>query len=96
LVPDKDEIISTVNIEYKVSISDLRISKRGQMNEPRNVAMYLMRYLRGDTLSEICKEFGLKKYSSAGSIVGRVNKQIKKEKRLRIKVENIKKRISKS
>jgi putative transposase len=96
LTPEKDEIMSAVSKEYEVSISDLKVSKRGQMNEARNVAMYLMRHLRGDKLSEICKEFGLKKDSSAGSIVDRVKKQIIKEKPLRLKVVAIKKRINKS
>ena len=96
LAPEKEKIMSVVCTEYKVSISDLRISKRGQLNEPRNVAMYLMRHLRGDTLSAICKEFGLKKDSSAGSIVDRVKKQIIKDKQLRKKVAEINKTISKS
>ncbi len=55
-----------------------------------------MSHLRGDTLSTICKEFGLKKDSPAGSIFGRVKKQILKDKRFRNKVEGIKKIISKS
>ncbi len=55
-----------------------------------------MRHLRGDTLRIICKEFGLKKDSSAGSIVVRVKKQILKDKQFRNKVEGIKKIISKS
>ncbi len=82
--------------KYKVSISDLWISIRGQLNEPRNVAMYLMRHLRGDKLSIICEEFGLKKDSSAGSIIDRVKKQILKDKQFRNKVEGIKKIIRKS
>jgi putative transposase len=96
LAPGKDTIISVVCTEYKVPIYDLLVSKRGQLNEPRNVAMYLMRHLRGDTLSAVCKEFGLKKDSSAGSIVDRVKKQIIKDKQLRAKVGEIKKTISKS
>ena len=60
------------------------------------MAMYLMRHLRGETLSAICKEFGLKKDSSAGSIVDRVKKQIIKDKQLRAKVGEIQKIISKS
>jgi hypothetical protein len=36
--------------------------------------MHLMRHLRGDTLNTICEEFGLKKDSSAGSMVDRVKK----------------------
>jgi len=82
--------------EDKNDYSDLRISIRGQLNEPKNVAMYLMRHLRGDTLSTICKECGLKKDSSAGSIVDRVKKQILKVKQFRNKVARIKKIINKS
>ena len=59
LAPETDKIMAVVCTKYKVSISDLRISIRGQLNEPRNVAMYLMRHLRGDKLSIICEEFGL-------------------------------------
>ena len=96
LAPEPDKIMSVVCEKYKISISDLRVSIRGQLNEPRNVAIYLMRYLRGDTLSAICKEFGLKKDSSAGSIVDRVKKQVLKDKQFRNKVERIKKSIIKS
>jgi hypothetical protein len=55
-----------------------------------------MRHLRGDTLSTICNEFGLKKDSSAGSIVAKVKKQILKDKQFRNKVAGIKKIINKS
>jgi putative transposase len=96
LAPEKDKIMSVVCTKYKVSLSDLRTSKRGQLNEARNVAMYLMRHLRGEILSVICKEFGLKKDSSAGSIIDRVKKQIKKDKQLRNKVTEIKEIITKS
>jgi len=58
--------------------------------------MNLMRHLRGDTLSTICEEFGLKKDSSAGSIVDRVKKQILKDKQFRNKLVGKKKIISKS
>jgi len=96
LAPEKDTIISAVCTEYNVPLSDVLASKRGHINEPRNVAMYLMRHVRGDTLSALCKEFGLKKDSSAGSIVDRVKKQIIKDTQLRTKVDEIKKTLSKS
>ncbi len=47
LAAETDKIMVVVCTKYRVSISDLRISKRGQLNEPRNFAMYLMRHLRG-------------------------------------------------
>jgi hypothetical protein len=48
--------------------------------------LFSLMSLRGDTLSEICKEFGHKKDSSAGTIVDRVKKQIKRDKQLRTKM----------
>jgi len=44
LAPGKDTIISAVCTEYNVPLSDVLASRRGHINEPRNVAMYLMRY----------------------------------------------------
>jgi REP element-mobilizing transposase RayT len=55
-----------------------------------------MRHLRSDTLSTICKEFGLKKDSPAGSIFDRAKKQILRDKQFRNKVAGIKKIINKS
>ena len=42
--------------------------------------LFSLMSLRGDTLSEICKEFGHKKDNSSGTIVDRVKKQIKRDK----------------
>ena len=93
LIPEKSRILSEICSEYKVSTSDLKISRRGQNNEPRNIAIYLMRKLRGDTLMDICNVFGLKKDSSAGSIVDRVKKQLKTDKKLKIKISKIEQNI---
>jgi chromosomal replication initiation ATPase DnaA len=85
--------MDVVCTEYGVSVTDLKTSIRGQVNEPRSVAIYLMRHLRSDTLGAICKEFGLKKDSSAGSIVDRVKKQMLKDKQFRNYVEQIEKKL---
>jgi len=58
--------------------------------------MYLMRHLRGDTLSTIREEFALIKDSSAGSIVDRVKKKTSKDEKYRNKLAGIKKIICKS
>ena len=93
LAPESDNIMDVVCTEYGVSVTDLKTSARGQVNEPRSVAIYLIRHLRSDTLSAICKEFGLKKDSSAGSIVDRVKKQMLKDKQFRKNVEQIEKKL---
>ena len=93
LIPNKSKILSEICSEYKVSTSDLKISRRGQNNEARNISIYLMRKLRGDTLMDICNVFGLKKDSSAGSIVDRVKKQVKTDEKLKKKISGIEKKI---
>jgi len=57
----------------------LHKSKRETWNEPRNVVIYLFRKLWGEGLDEICGEFGLKRYRSAGSVVGKGKARLTKE-----------------
>ena len=61
LSPDREKIKQVVCKAYHVDEEDLLKSKRGTFNEPRNVAIYLTRRLRGDGLGEICKEFQMKR-----------------------------------
>ena len=49
-------------------------SKRGQVQEPRNLSIYLARKHSSLKLSEIGFEFGLEEYSSVSSIVIRVKR----------------------
>lgn len=64
-------------------------SKRGVVNEPRNVAIYLARILRNDGLAEICRDYGLKKYSSAGSVIERVNGQRSRARKFKGRIDKI-------
>jgi chromosomal replication initiation ATPase DnaA len=49
---------------------------RGVYNEPRNVAMYLIRSLRKDGLLLISQVFGLRGYSSTGSVIERIKARL--------------------
>jgi hypothetical protein len=51
---------------------ELLISQRGSFNEPRNMAIYLTRRLRGDGLKQIGEQFQVKKYSSVSSVIERM------------------------
>ena len=96
LAPDRGKIKQVVCKTYHVDEEDLLISKRGRFNEPRNVAIYLTRQLRGDGLGEICKEFQMKRYSSASSAIERVKTQISKDRRLRKRIEKLRLILTKS
>ena len=69
---------------------DLLTAQRGKSNEPRNVAIYLCRVLRNDTLMELGHAYGMTGYSPAGSAVERVKKKLSKDRKLLKRIEKIK------
>jgi chromosomal replication initiation ATPase DnaA len=76
LAPGSEDIKELVSSICGVSAEDLVKPKKGSFNEPRSVAIYLRRRLRGENLAEICGEYGLKTHSSASSAVERVKGQM--------------------
>ena len=70
---DPASVVQAVSVEacdyYNLGFDDLLISRRGHLNIPRNVAIYLFRNLRGDDLNSIKDAFKIKTYSTVSSIV---------------------------
>ena len=96
LAPDGDKIKQVICRIYGVREQELLKARRGVMNEPRNVAIYLTRQLRGDNLAEICREYGLSKYSSASSVIERVGIRMSADRQFGKRVEEISQLLSKS
>ncbi len=93
LAPGLEQILREVCRFYGVEQKDLLRARRGKENEPRNVAMYLCRTLRNDTLKEIGQAFGMTGYAPAGSAVGRVTKKLFEKCELQKRIEKIKKSL---
>ena len=66
-----------------------RLSRRGRPNEARNVAIYLLKQLRGPKLKEIGTEFGISSYSTVSTIIARTRNEIPKNRRLRKRIEQL-------
>jgi putative transposase len=96
LAPDKDRIQDLVCRTYGIKKEELIKSQRGRFNEPRNVSIYLTRMIRSDGLMDICIDYHLKKYSSASSIVENVKKKLVKDRKFRIRVNELSKNLIKS
>ena len=90
LAPDSEKIKGEVCREYDINKEDLLISKRGMTNEPRNIAIYLMRHLMGRKLEEIGREFGINNYSSVSTIIERTKKKATHDRKLRKRIEKLK------
>ncbi len=91
LAPAPNDIIKSVCHLYAIDQAQLRNSKRGTVNEARNMAIYLLRYLRGDSLAAIGKVFGIQSYSTVSSIIERFKVRMRMERKLTRKVEGIRK-----
>lgn len=96
LAPDSEKIIKAVCKEYKTEDEELYVTRRGHFNEPRNVAIYLIRRLRNDTLKQAGEQFGIDKYSTVSSIVERVKHEMNIDKGLKNRVESLYEKIIKS
>ena len=67
----------------------LEVTRRGIAKEPRNVAIYLIRHLRGDSLEDIGRDFQVAKYSSVSNVVERIKALIAKDRKLRRRLEEL-------
>ena len=95
LAPSSDDIISAICGYYNVSFNELLVTRRGVFNKPRNVAIYLLRNIRGDNLNDIKNIFQINAYSTVSSIIQTVSKMNKFDRKFRQQIEAIKNNISK-
>jgi hypothetical protein len=93
LSPGINTIIDGVCDLYGVDKAHLYAAKRGVFNEGRSMAVYLCRYLRGDSLTAIGKVFGIQSYSTVSSIIGRFKIRMGADRTLRRKVEEVRKTL---
>ncbi len=78
---------------YGIDTELLYISKRAFFNEARAVCIYLLRYLRGESLNTIGEAFGINSYSTVSSIMERFKVLLKQDKTLNKKLEFIRKAL---
>ena len=89
LAPDTDAIKEAACRFYEAEENGLKNSRRGAENEPRDVAIYLLRTFRGQGLMGIGSEFNLNNFSSVSSVVERVRKRRKGDRKFRVRVKKV-------
>jgi REP element-mobilizing transposase RayT len=96
LAPTIAEIKKAVSLCFGVEEKVLSRTKRGQVNEPRNLAIFISRKRSGLKLDEIGKEFDLGSYSSVSSVVIRTEHLLSRNKELRKMMDTINSKLNKS
>jgi chromosomal replication initiation ATPase DnaA len=74
---------------YKVRPTYLTAVHRGVENEPRDLAIYLIRSMGADYLMTIGAEIGLNRYSSVSSVVMRVKTKLQKDRKFKERIAHI-------
>jgi len=93
--PTSDTVISAVCENYGVSFNELLITRRGFFNEPRSIAVYLLRQIRGDNLNNIGELFNIKAYSTVSNIIQRISRLKKYDEKIKKQIEKIQDSINK-
>ena len=95
LAPDLTLIKKEICSYYHVDVNVLLKPRRGINNEARDMAIYLARRLCNMGLKDIGVEFGLRGYSSTGSVLERMDRLLLKDKKLNRRYGEIKKSLLK-
>ena len=95
LAPTSETILSTVCEQYGVSFNELLITRRGIFNEPRNIAVYLLRQIRGESLNTIGELFNIKAYSTVSGIINRMATLKKYDGNIKKQIERIQNSMTK-
>lgn len=77
--PDADAIVQAVCAHYGLDRSELAKSRRGRFNEARAMAIHLVRLLRKESFADIGSIFGLRTYSSVGSVLDSMRKRVESD-----------------
>jgi hypothetical protein len=96
LLPDSARIIKEVCRDYDTTIAEVRKMRRGKRNEARNVAIYLTRKIRRETLSEIGLQFNIENDSTVSSVLERVKKKLKNDRKFSHRLKSIEKKVQTS
>lgn len=96
LAPTAREIMNAVLSAYNAEEATLSVSRRGATNEPRDVAMYLLRNLCGKPLQQIAEFLSVRSYSTVSTTLTRVEKRLAQDEVFRKRVESVRAALKKS
>ena len=94
LAPQALRIVQAVCSHYQIDESELVKCRRGRFNEPRAVAIHLIRTMRKDSFAAIGSQFGLKSYSAVGGVLDSIRKRLASDQELSERFRHIQKAVT--
>lgn len=87
--PRATEVVEAVSENYRVGREVLQRVRRGEWNEPRDVAIYLCRKECGLPLKEFATLFGIPAYTTVSMACARVETRLKEDRAFRRRAEKV-------
>jgi REP-associated tyrosine transposase len=87
--PSVRQVLQGVATVFQVQIATLKIGRRGEANDARKVAMYLVKRLCDRTLPETAREFGVSSYGAVGWACAQVRAKQEAEPQFKQRVEAV-------
>lgn len=93
--PSMKKVVEAVAKYFKVSEKSIYQASRGpsSKNVPRWIAMHLCQELSGVTLQDIAKRFGLKRYGTVSTTVGKLKNEVEIDPKIARAVNTLRKRL---
>ena len=93
--PSMKKVVAEVAKQFKVSESSIYKAKRGpgSKNVPRWVAMHLCQELSAVTLKDIARRFGLKRYGTVSTTVGKLHQESQNDSKILKAIRSLSKRL---
>jgi len=91
--PTLETCLRAVTRVYGVREAEIKRVRRGQRNEARAMGIFVCRRIGGMKLEEIAKEFGMDGYSGVSSVIGRMGREMEKDRRTAKRFEEIRIKI---
>ncbi len=94
--PSIRQVVTAVAAHYKVSEKSIYQAARGpgSKNLPRWIAMYLCQELAGVTLQDIARRFGLKRYGTVSTTIGKLKQEFETNPKVLSAVASLSKKLS--
>ncbi len=87
--PSVRQVLQRVATVFQVQRAALQTSRRGEANDARKVAMYLVKRLCDLTLPETAREFGVTSYGAVGWACAQVRAKQAAEPQFKKRVEKV-------
>jgi chromosomal replication initiation ATPase DnaA len=94
LAPEARQIMQVVCSHYRIGRSELVKCRRGHFNEPRAVAIHLIRTMRKDGFAAIGSQSGLKSYSAVGGVLDSIRKRLASDQELSERCQRVQRSLT--